>query len=194
MAPRSMCSRSAPASARWRACLHGSNVPIRRYVGIEYSLPAVRQIHKSGFASAQMNAEYLAFPNNSFDLVFCFDVMHHVQNPQRMAEEIVRVTRRHFMLCESNGLSPVRKLTEVTAKARALGEQSYFPWTYRSFFPADKVGPIEVRPYYVLVPPKIPAPLIPAVRLQSEIGERIPGWRWLGQSVLIAGEKRRERP
>lgn len=170
--------------------LLGSDITVTRYVGTEYSLPAVRKIHAQGLDCAQMNAEQLAFPDNSFDLVFCFDVMHHVEHPQRMAHEIVRVTRKHFLLCESNGASPVRKLVEFGAKERALGERSYLPQTYRSFFPQDKVGPIEVHPYYVLVPPYVPEPLIPLVATMSEVGERIAGWRWLGQSVLIAGEKR----
>src|SRR3954471_10665300 len=112
--------------------LQQSDLNIKRYVGMEYSLPAVKRMRAQGIDCAQMSAEYLAFPDNSFDLVFCFDVMHHVSDPKLMAKEILRVTRKHFFLSEANGISPVRKLGEMNALARSLGEQSYFPWIYRS--------------------------------------------------------------
>jgi SAM-dependent methyltransferase len=170
--------------------LLNSKIDVRRYVGLEYSLPAVKHMHAKGIDCAQMSGEYLAFPNNSFDLVFCFDVMHHVSDPKRMAREIVRVTRRHFFLSEANGVSPIRKLGELNALARSLGEQSYFPWVYRSFFPRDQIKYIEIRPFYVLVPPSTPEPLIPLVINVSEIGQHVAGLRWIGQSLEIAGEKR----
>jgi SAM-dependent methyltransferase len=170
--------------------LRESGLPMRRYVGTEYSLPALRQMRRQGFDCAQMNAERLAFPDNSFDLVVAFDVMHHVDVPQRMAAEIVRVTRRDFLLSESNGLSPLRKLVELTPKARALGERSYAPWTYRAFFPQEHLAAISTQPFYVLVPPYVPERLIPLVVAQSELGQYVAGWRWLGQSLLIVGEKR----
>jgi SAM-dependent methyltransferase len=166
-------------------------VTVRRYVGIEYSRPAAVRMRQTGFPALQASAERLPFPDNSFDLVFCFDVMHHVANPRAMAEEMVRVTRRDFFLSEANGLSPVRKAGELTAQAKSLGEQSYLPWTYRSFFPLDRLERVELRPFYVLVPPHTPPRFIPAVKAISEIGERIPLLRWVGgQSVMIAGRKR----
>jgi SAM-dependent methyltransferase len=170
--------------------LRQSDLNIKRYVGMEYSLPAVKHMRAQGIDCAQMSAEYLAFPDNSFDLVFCFDVMHHVANPKLMAREILRVTRKHFFLSEANGVSPIRKLGEMNALARSLGEQSYFPWTYRSFFPPEQVRQIEVRPFYVLVPPSTPESLIPLVVKVSEIGEHVAGLRWIGQSLRITGEKR----
>jgi SAM-dependent methyltransferase len=168
---------------------HG--IALRRYVGIEYSRPAAVRMRLEGFPAAQASAERLPFADNSFDLVFCFDVMHHVADPRAMAAEMVRVTRRHFFLSEANGLSPVRKAGELSALARSLGEQSYLPWTYRSFFPVDRLEHVELHPFYVLVPPHTPPRFIPAVKAISELGERIPLLRWVGgQSIMIAGRKR----
>jgi SAM-dependent methyltransferase len=167
-----------------------SGVPIEHYVGIDYSLPAVERGQAAGFDCRQMDAEVLDFPDDSFDLVFCFDVMHHVSRPERMAHEMVRVSREHFFLCESNGLSPLRKLGEMNSVARSLGEQSYLPRTYRSFFPVDQLAALEMKPFYVLVPPKVPEALIPLVIRSSEFFEKVPVIRWLGQSLMIAGRKR----
>jgi SAM-dependent methyltransferase len=171
---------------------HG--IPVRRYTGLEYSRPAVARMIRSGFRGVQASAEQLPFPDDSFDLVFCFDVMHHVANPRAMASEMVRVTRRDFFLSEANGLSPVRKVGELTAHSRSLGEQSYLPSTYRSFFPLDRLEHVELYPFYVLVPPHTPPRFIGAVKAISEIGERIPLLRWVGgQSVMITGRKRQAR-
>jgi SAM-dependent methyltransferase len=169
--------------------LKSGAIQIKRYVTTEYSYPAVARMKRDGFQCAQVSAEELPFKNDSFDLVFCIDVMHHVGNPERMAHEMVRVTRKHFFLCEANGISPVRRLVELTPLAKSLGEQSYLPGTYRSFFPKDQVSDIQMRPFYVLVPPKVPERLIPLVAAMSETGERVPVFRWIGQSLLIAGQK-----
>ena len=40
-----------------------------------------------------MNGEALDFPDNSFDLVYCHTVLHFTPNPQRMIDEIYRVTK-----------------------------------------------------------------------------------------------------
>jgi SAM-dependent methyltransferase len=167
------------------------DVPLTRYVGSEYSAQAAQRMHREGLLSVRTSAEHLPFRDNSFDLVFCFDVMHHVSDPRAMAEEMVRVTRRHFFLSEANGLSPVRKLGERSARAKSLGEQSYLPWTYRRFFPRSLIESIELYPFYVLVPPHTPHRWIPLIKTISEIGERIPLLRWVGgQSLMIAGRKR----
>jgi SAM-dependent methyltransferase len=151
-----------------------SGLRVKRYVGIDYSFHAARRMRGRGYPAARVNAERLAFADDSFDLVFCFDVMHHVNHPARMAREMVRVTRAHFLLSEPNRLSFVRRLGEIHPGARARGERSFTPAGYRAFFPADRVASIEIDPFYVLVPPKTPRVLIPGVIRVSEAGQRIP--------------------
>ena len=46
----------------------------------------------------------------------------------------MRVGRGRLLLVESNGLSVVRRLLELTPGHRRAGERSYAPWTYRRFF------------------------------------------------------------
>jgi SAM-dependent methyltransferase len=141
-----------------------------------------------------MDAQRLGFADNSFDLVFCLDVMHHVLHPRAMAQEMLRVTRKHFLLSEPNHLSWVRRLGEIHPGARSRGERSYTPDAYRSFFTrgpyAGDLAGLHLEPYYVMVPPKAPRALIPYIIRVSEIGQRIPGLRWIGQSLLIHGRKR----
>ena len=70
---------------------------VATYVGIEPSqrvkmagkrfdsLPNIHFIQSVG--------EYLPFPDNSFDIVICHDVLEHVCDPQEVTSEIVRVLR-----------------------------------------------------------------------------------------------------
>jgi SAM-dependent methyltransferase len=136
-----------------------------------------------------LDASRLAFPSNSFDLVVCLDVMHHVNDPRLMAQEILRVARRHFFLCEANGLSPIRKLGERNELARRFEERSYTPMQYLSFFGADRVRHVRMRPSFVFAPPKTAHAFIPLVIAINEILERVPGLRWWGTSVIFSGEK-----
>ncbi|HEU0051366.1 MAG TPA: class I SAM-dependent methyltransferase [Patescibacteria group bacterium] len=163
---------------------------IREWICSEHSPEAVAFLRERGIAAEQIDAQQIPFPDNSFDIVCCFDVMHHVADPKKMAQEMLRVSKKHFFLCESNGLSLVRKIGEMPASARAIGERSYTPGTYRSFFTSPELDWIRIHPFAFLSVPKIPKPLVPLNAFISEIGERIPLLRWQGQSLLLYGQKK----
>jgi SAM-dependent methyltransferase len=135
----------------------------------------------------QANAEHLQFEDNSFDVVCAFDVMHHVPDPQKMALEMLRVSRQHILLCEPCGISLIRRITEITAKSKQLGEKSYSPRKIRKFFALPKYTgwAIRITPFYFFVPPKIKKQFMYPFIIVSEIGQRIPLLRWQSQSVAI---------
>jgi len=156
----------------------------------DVSWHGARQERRRGAARTLVqDATRLAFPADSFDLVVCLDVMHHVGDPVLMAQEILRVTRQHFFLCEANGLSPIRKLGEMNTLARRFQERSYTPRQYLSFFGADRVCNVRMQPSFVFVPPKTAHALIPRVVAINELLEKVPGLRWWGTSVILSGEK-----
>lgn len=171
--------------------MRGTPAFIKDYTAVEYSTAGAEQMRKKGIRAFSMDACRLAFKDNSFDLVFCFDVMHHVHSPGMMAAEMLRVTRRHFLLCEANGLSIVRKIGERNREARMLGERSYTPGGYAGFFAGESLNFVRTHPFYLFVIPRIHERLIPAMIRVSEFLERVPLLRWQGLSVLIYGEKKR---
>jgi hypothetical protein len=120
--------------------------------------------------------------------------MHHVQDPQLMAQEILRVTRRYFFLAEANGLSPIRKLGEQNALARHFEERSYTPRQYRAFFGSDGLCNVRMWPSFVFAPPKTAHPLIPMVIAINERLEQVPGLRWMGTAIILTGEKTASQP
>ncbi|MBS1266142.1 MAG: hypothetical protein MAG795_00107 [Candidatus Woesearchaeota archaeon] len=126
------------------------------------------------------------FENDSFDLAFAVDVMHHVTDPKKMAQEMVRVSKKYVFLIEANGVCVLRRILEkVSQKYKNAGENSYLPWKYKSFF---KPITVSVKPFLFAVP-FTPGFLIKPMGIMSDILENIPLVRWQGSGVIIFGEK-----
>lgn len=160
------------------------------YTVSELAQEAVDMMAARGLRAVRLDACQAEEDDDSYDVVCCFDVMHHVEFPRCMAQEMLRVSRRWVYLCEANGISVVRKAGELGARARRFGERSYSPRRYRSFFEGPLMQSIRIRPFYFLVPPGVGRRLVPVFRAISEVGERIPLLRWQSQSVEILVEKR----
>lgn len=52
----------------------------------------------------------LPFPGASFDVVYAFAVLHHVPNPQRVIDEMLRVARRAIFISDSNNFGQGRPM------------------------------------------------------------------------------------
>lgn len=158
------------------------------YTVTEYSSNATKVLIKKyagnpSVTVVQADAQALPFEDHAFDMVLAFDVMHHVKNPGRMAQELMRVSRKDIFMCEACGLSLVRKTVEKTRASREKGERSYTPCRIRSFFQGSKS--VEIVPFYFFVPPKIKKKFMRPFIVISEIGQRIPGLRWQSQSMSV---------
>lgn len=164
-----------------------SGLDIKEYVATEILDTAVKRLKKKKIKAYNMDAMDLKFDNNSFDLVLCFDVMHHVMNPRKMAQEMVRVSKKYVFLCEANGISLLRRILELTPRNRRANENSYFPWVYKNFFKG--VRRIEIKPFSYIFAHTPDLLFKPYVKL-SEFLECVPFIRWQGSSVMIYAEKK----
>ena len=116
--------------------------------------------------------------------------MHHVDDPRKMAHEIVRVTKKHFFLIESNGTSVLRRLFEKSKRNRMFGEKSYTAGTYKRFFTSTgMIKKIDIKPFLYIVS-FTPSSLITTAAKFSEFMEKVPLLRWQGSGVIITGEKK----
>ncbi|NQU22877.1 MAG: class I SAM-dependent methyltransferase [Candidatus Nealsonbacteria bacterium] len=58
----------------------------------------------------QVDAFRLPFQDRSFDLVFAWELLHHVSEPHRVLAEMGRVSRRWVIACEPNPVNPAQHL------------------------------------------------------------------------------------
>jgi len=54
----------------------------------------------------QASALDMPFHNNSFDVVFCANLLHHVENPVDVIDEMSRVSSRYIVIVEPNRYNP----------------------------------------------------------------------------------------
>lgn len=52
------------------------------------------------------DAENLPFPDESFDITFCSNLLHHLENPERTMQEMKRVAREYVIISEPNRSNP----------------------------------------------------------------------------------------
>jgi len=85
------------------------NIP-KQYTGCDYSNTRIEFAKKHGKGRFVVSdGTKLIFRNNSFDTVFCRDVIHHVGDRQRLLSEMYRVCKKNgsVILVESNAYNPV---------------------------------------------------------------------------------------
>jgi len=132
------------------------------------------------------------FRDNQFDIVCCFDLMHHVtpyHAARRMADEMMRVSKKYVLLIEANGISIIRRIGELPPQARNLGESSYFPWEYKKIFMDTGGKFVTITPFNFFMPPRISRRYLKPFISISELGAKIPFLKWQSQSLEIYCEK-----
>lgn len=171
------------------AVLNKNSGIIKNYTATEITDAGVTELSKLGIRVKKIDAEQILFDDNSFDLVCCFDVMHHVSDCRKMAREMSRVARKYVFLIEANGLCVIRKLMELTPGYRIFNESSYTPWRYKSFFPQEEFEEFRIKPF-LFTPPHIPRSLYKFVIGFNEVLEKTPILRFQCSSLAILGRKK----
>jgi ubiquinone/menaquinone biosynthesis C-methylase UbiE len=88
-------------------------------VGIDFSKPLLaRNPHGTRVCGDATN---LPFPDNSFDVVFEANVLHHVDGREWLIREMRRVSRRHVVLLEPNRYNPIMFLFSLAVPAERGG-------------------------------------------------------------------------
>ena len=82
-------------------------------VGVDYSLGMCRAARARGIFAVHASALKLPFPNNSFDLVCCSEVIHYYDDVSLFLTELARVTKPggRVIISAPNSESALRKIT-----------------------------------------------------------------------------------
>lgn len=89
---------------------------------LEFQIAAHNNRHLKNVAIQQMNAESLDFPDNTFNVVSSFECIEHVQDPEKMLSEIVRVV-------EPKGTVIISTPNRDVSGSRFLSKEHIREWT-----------------------------------------------------------------
>jgi ubiquinone/menaquinone biosynthesis C-methylase UbiE len=128
-----------------------------------------------------MDANDLKFEDNSFDVVFCHALLHHVENINKVIQEMKRISKKYIVILEPNRNNPLMFLFCLLVKE----ERNALDFS-RSYL-ANKVKRNGLRivtsfSYGMIVPNKTPFFLLPIVNL---FNFKLP----LGMTNFIIAEK-----
>ncbi|MBA2276981.1 MAG: methyltransferase domain-containing protein [Chloroflexia bacterium] len=124
------------------------------------------------------NGERLPFADNTFDLVYCIAVMHHVAAPAAVRQTLLEMTRvakpgGHVLVWDHNPRNPywpiiMRRVPQDTGAERLIPEREVLDG-----LAAGGARPVIVRPLG-LMPDFTPRPLTGAVARLEHLVERVP--------------------
>lgn len=125
---------------------HASEVvapEVRQVVGIDLTADLLalgaqrlRDASISNVLLQEGNAQALPFVDDSFDLVFCLNSLHHVGDPARAVDEMVRVCRPDGRVVLSDLIAP----SEAVRDAFDALHRRIDPSHHRAFLEAELVG------------------------------------------------------
>lgn len=108
-------------------------------------------------------AEALPLQDNSFDVVLCANLLHHVADPATAVREMSRVARRHVVLIEPNALNPAMLLFGIIKKAER-GVIKFRPRYVRKLGLDAGMRVASFASHGAIVPNKTPAAFLPILR------------------------------
>lgn len=126
-----------------------------------------------------MEADRLAFQDFAFDVVFCHALLHHVEDMDRVLQEMRRVSRRYVVVLEPNRDNPLMWLFSavVPEERKALD----FSLGYlKKKMEGNRLKVIAALSHGMTVPNKTPAALLPLAKLLDFVQP------WGMTNILIA--------
>ena len=75
----------------------------------------------------------LPYADKSFDLVYCWEVLHHVADVESAIREMARVSRKYILIFEPNSFNPPMFVFGLVGPSE-IGLLRFTPWYLRSQF------------------------------------------------------------
>jgi SAM-dependent methyltransferase len=110
-----------------------------------------------------MDAKDLKFKDDSFDVVFCHALLHHVEDIDRVVSEMKRVSRKYVVILEPNILNPLMFLFSIIKKEER-GALRFSLSFLRKLIERNGLSMLASFSYGLIVPNKTPLFLLPVMR------------------------------
>jgi SAM-dependent methyltransferase len=141
------------------------------------------------------DAYHIPYPDQSFDAVCAFGVMHHVERPSKIIKEMLRVARKAVFISDANrfgqGAQLLRHIKVILWKLRLWPLVNYFKTGGKGFIFTEGDGPTFSYSVYDSLEILIKAKMkILEISTDRENGRQLNGSLILkSASVLLAGIK-----
>lgn len=116
-----------------------------RVLGCDISRPMLLR-NPLRYKVSEADIYHLPFADKSFDLVYCWEVLHHVNDIQGAIREMMRVSRRFILLYEPNAFNPLQVVFGLIMPAE-LGTLRFHPWFMQAHF--RRAGLTHIRAFSV---------------------------------------------
>lgn len=105
-----------------------------------------------------VDANKLPFGDNSFDVVMCFGVLHHIDNPDKVVKGLNRVSRNYVVLMEPNADNIVQKLV-LPVIPREWGIFKFTTNYFKNLIKDNHLKILKFKHMGRFITPNIPLPL-----------------------------------
>jgi len=79
-------------------------------VGVDTNLKYIEKAISKGIIACVMNALSLGFKDKSFDTVLLFEILEHVENPEKILKEVARIAKKNILITVPNN-TQLKKLS-----------------------------------------------------------------------------------
>lgn len=154
---------------------------VPQVVGLDRSFALLREGAFSVHPLVQGDLYHLPFKDRSFDIVSCWEVLHHVAQIETSIREMARVSRRYLVLFEPNRYHPLQFLFGVLVKEERGTLRSHLPFL-KGLLEQAGLRVIHASQAGTIFPNKLPTLLLPLFR-------RLPFQSPFGISCMLVAQK-----
>ena len=134
--------------------------------GVDYSERLLRK--NPSRKTFRMDAHSLDFDDNSFDVVFCHSLLHHVEDPDRVVREMARVSRNRVVILEPNRNNPIIFLHSLLVREESKGLR-FSPSCLRRMVEGNGLRAVACFSYGMAVPIRTPTFLLLLARSFAQL-------------------------
>ncbi|HII71283.1 TPA: class I SAM-dependent methyltransferase [Candidatus Woesearchaeota archaeon] len=129
------------------------------------------------------DANNLKEKDNSYDIVFCSNLLHHLDSPEKAIKEMKRVSKKHIILSEPNRNNPFMFLFSLIRKEER-GALKFSLGYLKKLCRSQNLKIVYGRTMGSIVPNKTPKWLLPFMKLVDNTPV-------LGFYILVIAQKKK---
>src|SRR3989344_6742626 len=135
------------------------------------------------------SAYEMPFPDDSFDIVVCRNMLHHLDEPEKAIKECSRLAKT-IVIIESNGINPYRQIMKRVSKVyKERGEGAILVSQLKKMLNNNGFR-VQRQKYGTFIPPAAPRWSLGFLTWIEKIVEKTPLIKFFGGTYIAIAQKR----